>query len=142
MEIRNLIKQLGRAKTVILSTHILSEVQATCDRVLIINEGKIVADGSPQQLQQQFHSAESITLELRSAVDDPPDRDAAEILAPCRRSPASPSSRTRTAPRGFELHAEKGADVREAAFRAAVAEGWVSSRCTARSPRLKKYSTS
>ena len=47
VEIRNLIKQLGRAKTVILSTHILSEVQATCDRVLIINEGKIVADGSP-----------------------------------------------------------------------------------------------
>jgi ABC-2 type transport system ATP-binding protein len=45
VEIRNLIKQLGRAKTVILSTHILSEVQATCDRVLIINEGKIVADG-------------------------------------------------------------------------------------------------
>ncbi len=40
VEIRNLIKQLGRAKTVILSTHILSEVQATCDRVLIINEGK------------------------------------------------------------------------------------------------------
>jgi ABC-2 type transport system ATP-binding protein len=45
VEIRNLIREIGRRKTVLLSTHILSEVQATCDRVLIINEGRIVADG-------------------------------------------------------------------------------------------------
>jgi ABC-2 type transport system ATP-binding protein len=67
VEIRNLIKQLGRAKTVILSTHILSEVQATCSRVLIIHEGKIVADGSPEQLQAEFQGAESITLEFRAS---------------------------------------------------------------------------
>ena len=47
VEIRNLIRQLGREKTVILSTHILPEVQATCNRVLIISHGKIVADGTP-----------------------------------------------------------------------------------------------
>ncbi len=70
-EIRALIKQLGRAKTVILSTHILSEVQATCDRVLIINEGKIVADGSPAQLQQEFQGADTITLELGTAAQIP-----------------------------------------------------------------------
>jgi ABC-2 type transport system ATP-binding protein len=45
VEIRNLIRDIGRRKTVLLSTHILSEVQATCDRVLIINQGRIVADG-------------------------------------------------------------------------------------------------
>ena len=45
VEIRNLIREIGRRKTVLLSTHILSEVQATCDRVLIINQGRIVADG-------------------------------------------------------------------------------------------------
>ena len=45
VEIRNLIKELGKEKTVILSSHILSEVEATCDRILIINRGKIVADG-------------------------------------------------------------------------------------------------
>src|SRR6516162_2216540 len=49
-EIRHLIKELGREKTVILSTHILSEVQSTCGRVLIINEGKLVADDSPERL--------------------------------------------------------------------------------------------
>jgi ABC-2 type transport system ATP-binding protein len=47
VEIRNLIREIGRNKTVILSTHILSEVQATCDRVLIIHRGEIVADGRP-----------------------------------------------------------------------------------------------
>ncbi len=50
-EIRDLIKEIGRERTVILSTHNLSEVQATCDRVLIIAKGKIVADDTPQGLQ-------------------------------------------------------------------------------------------
>jgi ABC-2 type transport system ATP-binding protein len=50
VEIRHLILELGREKTVILSTHILSEVQSTCGRVLIINEGKLVADDSPERL--------------------------------------------------------------------------------------------
>src|SRR5262249_50255930 len=50
VEIRHLIKELGQQKTVILSTHILSEVQSTCSRVLIINEGKLVADDSPERL--------------------------------------------------------------------------------------------
>lgn len=50
VDIRDLIKELGREKTVILSTHILSEVQSTCDRVLIINEGRLVADDSPRHL--------------------------------------------------------------------------------------------
>jgi ABC-2 type transport system ATP-binding protein len=49
-EIRELIKRIGKEKTVILSTHILPEVQATCGRVIIINEGKLVADGTPQEL--------------------------------------------------------------------------------------------
>jgi ABC-2 type transport system ATP-binding protein len=50
VEIRQLIRELGREKTVILSTHILPEVQATCNRVLIINDGKLVADGKPDEL--------------------------------------------------------------------------------------------
>jgi len=51
VEIRNLIKELGKKKTVILSTHILSEVEATCDRVIIINRGRIVADDRTELLQ-------------------------------------------------------------------------------------------
>ncbi|HXU79767.1 MAG TPA: ATP-binding cassette domain-containing protein, partial [Polyangia bacterium] len=51
VEIRSLIKEVGKEKTVILSTHILPEVQATCSRVLIISGGKLVADGTPDELR-------------------------------------------------------------------------------------------
>ncbi len=53
VEIRNLIREVGQEKTVILSTHILPEVEATCDRILIINRGKIVADGTAESLKRQ-----------------------------------------------------------------------------------------
>ncbi len=53
VEIRNLIKELGKDKTIILCSHILSEVEATCERILIINEGKIIAEGSPAQIRKQ-----------------------------------------------------------------------------------------
>jgi len=52
VEIRNLIKEIGKTKTVILSTHNLGEVEATCSRILIINKGKIVADDKPENLEQ------------------------------------------------------------------------------------------
>jgi len=124
VEIRNLIKQLGRAKTVVLSTHILSEVQATCHRVLIINEGKIVADGSPEQLQREFQGAESVTLQLKADGLNPLDQ-----IAPKLRSIQSVNAvqllSHNDAAFTFEIHADKGSDVREAAFRLAVAEGWV-----------------
>ncbi|MEA2098402.1 MAG: ATP-binding cassette domain-containing protein [Patescibacteria group bacterium] len=53
IEIRDLIKEIGRSKTVILSSHVLSEVQSTCSRVIIINKGKIVADGTPEELENK-----------------------------------------------------------------------------------------
>jgi ABC-2 type transport system ATP-binding protein len=125
VEIRNLIKQLGRAKTVILSTHILSEVQATCDRVLIINEGKIVADGSPEQLQRDFQGAESLTIELRATnVSNPVEQISPKLRSMISVNNVSLLSHKDSTYR-FELHVDKGADVREAAFRLAVSEGWV-----------------
>jgi len=54
VEIRNLIKDFGKEKTVILSTHIMQEVEAMCDRVIITNKGNIVADAKLNELQQQF----------------------------------------------------------------------------------------
>lgn len=124
VEIRNLIKQLGRAKTVVLSTHILSEVQATCNRVLIINEGKIVADGTPEQLQAEFRGAESLSLEVRTGSTDPVNQ-----ILPKLRSITGVTQAVLATNQGgttrFELHADKGMDLREPAFRLAVSEGWV-----------------
>ena len=66
IEIRKLIKKLGKEKTVILSSHILSEVEATCDRILIINKGRIVADGTPSTLRQQAQGQELLTVQIES----------------------------------------------------------------------------
>ncbi len=63
-ETRDLIKRLGRDRTVVLSSHILSEVEATCQRVVIINEGRIVADGTPHWLAQRFGTGRSQEIQL------------------------------------------------------------------------------
>ncbi len=67
VEIRNLIREIGKEKTILLSTHILPEVQATCNRVLIIDKGKLVADGTPQELQESFEGGVRIHLELQAS---------------------------------------------------------------------------
>ncbi|MBT8357439.1 MAG: ATP-binding cassette domain-containing protein [Desulfobacterales bacterium] len=67
IEIRDIIKQIGQEKTVILSTHILSEAEATCDRIVIINKGKIVANDSTQILKQSAGGNKLINLSLKNA---------------------------------------------------------------------------
>lgn len=62
IEIRELIKKIGKEKTVILSSHILAEVEATCDRIMIINKGKIVADGTSEQLRKQAQGDELLRV--------------------------------------------------------------------------------
>jgi ABC-2 type transport system ATP-binding protein len=65
IEIRKLIRDLGKQKTLILSTHILQEVQATCDRVIIINNGQIVADGTTDSLQKKFQGQLKLSLTIK-----------------------------------------------------------------------------
>jgi ABC-2 type transport system ATP-binding protein len=67
VEIRELIKKIGREKTVILSSHILAEVEATCDRIMIINNGKIVADGTSEQLRKQASGREILRVTIEDA---------------------------------------------------------------------------
>lgn len=69
VEIRKLIRELGREKTVILSTHILPEVEATCDRILIINDGKIVADGTSVALRKQSQGQEVLRVQITEAIE-------------------------------------------------------------------------
>jgi ABC-2 type transport system ATP-binding protein len=65
-EIRNLIKEIGKNKTVILSSHIMQEVEAMCDRVIIINRGKIVADDKIEKLQQSFSKEYIISVQFKN----------------------------------------------------------------------------
>lgn len=64
VEIRELIRKIGKEKTVILSTHILPEVEATCDRILIINKGKIVADGTAATLRSQAQGKQVLQIRI------------------------------------------------------------------------------
>ena len=65
IEIRNLIKKIGEQKTVIYCSHILSEVKATCNRILIINDGKIVASGTPDELTKSSKTGNQYTMKIK-----------------------------------------------------------------------------
>jgi ABC-2 type transport system ATP-binding protein len=124
VEIRNLIRKLGSAKTVILSTHILSEVQATCDRVIIINDGKIAADGTPDQLQHEFRGSDIISVELKADVENgmteifPKVKALAHVENVQYQNPSPGIHR-------LLITAAKGSDIREDLFRQAVNEKWL-----------------
>lgn len=72
VEIRNIIKEIGKKKTVIFSTHILSEAEATCDRIVIINSGQVVADGTPSELKKILSGDLKIKITLKS--NDSPEK--------------------------------------------------------------------
>ncbi len=70
IQIRNLIKEMGKEKTVILSTHILPIVEETCDRIMIINDGKIVANGTQEELSIQVQGGDMFTLNIREPQEE------------------------------------------------------------------------
>jgi ABC-2 type transport system ATP-binding protein len=72
VEVRKLIREIGKERTVLFSTHILSEAQSTCDRVLIINKGKIVAEDTPENLQARLLGSERVLLRVRGDADGLP----------------------------------------------------------------------
>jgi len=120
-EIRGLIKELGREKTVVLCTHILPEVEATCGRVLIINEGRIVADGSPAELQSSFQGKERIYLELRTPAAEVQEKLVRlENVEKVEQIKSDGDDLKR-----YTLECVQGVDLREKLFRLAVENGWV-----------------
>lgn len=70
IEIRNMIEELGEEHTVILSSHILSEISAVCERVIIINQGKIVAEDTPEHLSEQFATKSKMQLRIAGEEED------------------------------------------------------------------------
>ena len=75
IEMRKLIRELGKAHTVILSSHILSEVQAVCQQVLILSKGKLAASGTLQELTADSRSLEEVFLALTGAQTDPKEEE-------------------------------------------------------------------
>jgi ABC-2 type transport system ATP-binding protein len=116
IKIRELITELGRDHTVVLSTHILPEVEQVCERVFIIDRGRIVADGTPDALGSRLIGNPTIRVELRGA-----DAAAREGLG---RLPGVVAVEARSAG-VFSVEHHADADPREAVFRLAVDRGWV-----------------
>jgi ABC-2 type transport system ATP-binding protein len=109
VEIRRLIKDLGKEKTVIFSTHIMQEVQALCDRVMIINRGKIVADDTIDTLQNRIQGENLVTVEFLQTVDK-------QLLTKIRPvSKVTPLSKNR-----FQLSSSLKNDIRPDVFNFAV----------------------
>ncbi len=119
VEIRNLIKTLGREKTVVLCTHILPEVEATCDQVMIIHKGKIVANGTPDSLQRSLAGKAVIRLEINQSPETiRPVLMEIEGVEAVKATHGNATSKC-------EVVCRQGSDPREAIFRKAVAANWV-----------------
>ena len=114
VEIRNLIKTVGQEKTVILSTHIMQEVQAMCDRVIIINQGQLVADDPIEKLSARIAGESIITVGFQKevpikALEQLPGVQKVEPLAQAK----------------YHIFAKSKVDVREDLFKLAVKNQWV-----------------
>ena len=120
IEVRNLIRTLGRDHTVILSTHILSEVQAVCDRIIIINKGKIIADEKTENINRAVQSGRRFNVKICG-----PQR---EVLAMLRERPgvvyAEALSERDGEAYSYAVESAPGVDIRKGLFFALAERGW------------------
>jgi ABC-2 type transport system ATP-binding protein len=124
VEIRELIKKIGREKTVILSSHILAEVEATCDRILIINRGKIVADGTAKDLRKKSEGKEILKVKIEEGEKN-------EVFTALQQLPSAGTvdfiSNEESA---FEIQSKPELSSRKAVFQLCVEKGWVLTELT------------
>lgn len=113
-EIRKLIQSLGEQHTILLSTHILPEVQQVCDRVLIINKGKLVAEDTPDQLQKQLRGNLCVKVEIANLNQ--------ELISSAEQIPGVLSARE-TAPNWLEITSQADTEIRPRIIRELVQNG-------------------
>ena len=120
IEVRNLIRTLGRRHTVILSTHILAEVQAVCERVIIINKGKIIADERTDNIVKTIEGGYGLSIKVAG-----PEREVEQALSRVSgvrkvRATGERDSDAYT----FVLESDKGVDVRRSLFALCASKNW------------------
>ena len=114
-EVRNMIREMGRERTILLSTHILSEAQQVCNRVLIINKGHIVVEDTPVNLQARLAGAQRVSIQVGG------DADGLEKLL---KSVSGVSNVIVGNDGGFEFESEPGKDIRPEVARVVVNQGY------------------
>ena len=120
IEIRNLIKELGKNHTVILSSHILPEVQAICERVIVINDGKIIADDTPDHLARAMSNESGLAVRLEGPATD--DNNALRALPGVHS--CNPLGEREKGVFEYLVEPENGADIRRDVFRIAAEKNW------------------
>lgn len=116
---RELIKQLGIRHTILISTHILSEVEMTCNRVIILNEGKIIANGKPNNLSSELRSAHTISIELKTSEETA--KDLISAIPGIKKVNKEHQSGEWT---HFNIRTESDTDVRESIVHLANTQEW------------------
>jgi ABC-2 type transport system ATP-binding protein len=119
IETRQLINELAGDHTVILSTHILPEVAQTCQRVVIINNGRAVAVDTPENLTARLRGADTIYLQI-----DAGDGDASAVLGEVQGVTGVRVAERKNGVSGLEVDSERGHDIRRELARAVVSQGW------------------
>lgn len=119
VEIRKLIKKIGEKKTVILSTHILPEVQATCDRVIIVNEGKIVAVGTIEEITKKAQGKQAIYIRVKG-----PEAEIKKKISEIPEVATVAKIDEEAGFNGFKIEAETEKDLQEAIFEVIAKNGW------------------
>ena len=132
VEIRNLIKDLGEEKLVLMSSHILQEIQATVNRIIIIHKGEIVADGTNEELMSGFMGNAKLTLEIKNAEDDSV-KDLSEKIPQL----TIIDTESKNGSRLLNLEYPKDQDPREAIFQYAVKSRWVITEMSPHSANLE-----
>ena len=120
VEIRQLIRELGKEKIVLMSSHILQEIQATVDRIIIINEGSIVADGSSESLLSDSNSNTELSLQVENAKEDDISDMKAVIPSVDIKSISKEESHTQ-----ISIEYSKNSDPRSDIFNYAVDKEWI-----------------
>ena len=131
VKVRELIRDLRNDHTILLSTHILPEVELVCDRILIIDKGRIVASGTPETLRQQMSQTPSVTVALKGEV---PEADVVfrQLPGVAGASRIGAGGETRVT-----LDGAPGTDLRESVFRESVTRGWTVLELTPRQASLE-----
>jgi len=119
IETRELIRGLAGDHTIVLSTHILPEVSQTCQRVIIINKGRVVAVDTPENLTARLRGAETLYVQV-----DAGGADAAAALSTIRGVTRVAPADQRAGSGAFEVESERGRDIRRDLAREIVARGW------------------
>jgi len=130
-QVRQLIKNLGRQHTILLSTHILPEVEMTCSRVIIIHKGRIEACDTPENLLGQLRQAGGVVLEAKVGKDN--GAEELKRISAVRDVTTDVDGGWNV----FSLRVESGADVREEVFRLATARRWTVRELTQRRATLE-----